>query len=142
MNDEEWDAHGHSFSALFDMPGSAKSKRTAAVLERASGKRISALSFEDYALHFVFDDGFKMRIRDSAQYGGEVRFTTTDDDPGDFVGAEFLGIELLDEPEDEYGSEVQFLKVRTTKGTMTLANHNDHNGYYSGFGVVAEEETE
>jgi hypothetical protein len=34
--------------------------------------------------------------------------------------------------------ETQFLIVDTTKGSFTIVNHNEHNGYYGGFGLVAQ----
>lgn len=33
--------------------------------------------------------------------------------------------------------EVQFLHVKTSKGSFAVSNHNEHNGYYGGFNVEA-----
>jgi len=35
--------------------------------------------------------------------------------------------------------EVQFVLITTSLGVFTMATHNIHNGYYSGFSVVVEE---
>ena len=34
--------------------------------------------------------------------------------------------------------EVQFLEIKTDRGVLTMANHNEHNGWYGGFWIVAE----
>jgi len=68
----------------------------------------------------------------------------TDDDLTEFVGTKFLGVEIKEAPsiEGEYGEqhEVQFLEVKTDKGVFTMASHNEHNGYYGGFSIVAATE--
>jgi len=106
-------------------------------------KKIVALSLRDDALHFEFEGGYKMKLFDEGQSCCESRYMRTDDDLSDYVGAVLLGAELRDAPnvEDEYGDhEVQFLVIRTDKGDFTMSNHNEHNGYYGGFAVVAAKE--
>jgi len=70
----------------------------------------------------------------------------TDDDLPYFVGAKLVGLELRDGPtdEDKYGDpkECQFLLVKTDKGEITIANYNEHNGYYGGFWIVGKVEKE
>lgn len=110
----------------------------------AVGKTISALRLgDDDALHFEFDDGTKMKLSDEGQSCCELRYMRTDDNLADFVGAKLLGAELKEAPgietEGEY-HEVQFLEVQTDRGVFTMASHNEHNGYYGGFWVVAAAE--
>jgi hypothetical protein len=62
----------------------------------------------------------------------------TDDEFKDFIGAKLLEIELKQAPdiEVEYDThEVQFLELMTSKGALTMASHNEHNGYYGGFAI-------
>ena len=41
------------------------------------------------------------------------------------------------ESPSEYGDhQCQFLTVETFLGSFTVANHNEHNGYYGGFRVT------
>ena len=111
---------------------------------KAIGKTISSVTLgEDDALHFVFDDGFKMKIADEGQSCCESRYMRTDDDLKDYIGAKLLGAEVKEAPnikteDDEH--EVQFLEIQTSKGVFTMASHNEHNGYYGGFCIRASEE--
>jgi hypothetical protein len=67
----------------------------------------------------------------------------TDDDLKEHIGGKLLRVALKDAPPVEEGGnvhEVQFLEIETTKGIFTMSNHNQHNGYYGGFYVVATPE--
>lgn len=115
------------------------------VLTEAIGKRITALKLgDDDALHFEFADGSRMKLSDEGQSCCEARYMQTDDDLESFVGAVLLGAEIKDGPEveDEHSDvhEVQFLEVNTDRGSFTMASHNEHNGYYGGFCVMASVE--
>lgn len=107
----------------------------------AVGKTIAGLTLgEDDALHFVFDDGSKMKMYDDGQSCCESRYMRTDDNLADYVGAKLLGAEIKEAPSiaaeyDEH--EVQFLEVQTDRGVFTMASHNEHNGYYGGFLIRA-----
>ena len=107
----------------------------------AVGKKITALALVDNELLFTFEDGSKVKLFDDGQSCCESRYMRTDDNLDYFVGGELMNAEVRDAPteEDEYGEchEVQFLVVTTSKGAFTMANHNEHNGYYGGFWVVA-----
>jgi hypothetical protein len=64
----------------------------------------------------------------------------TDYNLSDYVGAKLLGAEVMDAPpiSAQYEEhEVQFLHVKTSKGTFTMSSHNEHNGYYGGFSIRA-----
>jgi hypothetical protein len=111
----------------------------------ALNKKITALSLGyDDALHFTFEDGYKMRLFDDGQSCCESRYMRTDDDLDWYVGSVLLGAEIREAPDiaddDSNVHEVQFLVVETDKGSFTLSSHNEHNGYYGGFSIRAAKE--
>lgn len=119
--------------------------RGAELLKEAveSKKKITALRLEDEALHVEFKDGTKFRIWDDGQSCCESRYMTTDDDLSHYVGSTIRDVEIADAParEDEYEChEVQFLRIKTTKGTLVMETHNQHNGYYGGFYIRIDAE--
>ena len=98
------------------------------------------LDEETDRLNFKFTDGTGMYLFDDGQSCCEHRYMVTADDLTEYADAKLLDVELKDAPdqEDEYGvHEVQFLDVKTDKGVFQMANHNEHNGYYGGFWLVA-----
>jgi len=113
--------------------------------KKSIGKKITGLEFknkqesEDFLL-FTFEDSSTMKVYDDGQSCCEARYMVTDDDLTYYIGAELMSMELRDVPEEEdkYGEihEIQFLIVNTSKGSFTMSNHNEHNGYYGGFSVV------
>lgn len=90
-----------------------------------------------------FSDYERIAVFDSAKHCCEDRYMSTDDDITYFVGAELWDIALRNAEcrDNEYSAahDVQFLEVRTSMGIFTLANHNNHDGYYGGFWIVAKE---
>nr|WP_152613166.1 hypothetical protein [Inquilinus limosus] len=63
---------------------------------------------------------------------------TCDDDLKPIIGATLLGWEIRDvtyDGDDYDVHEIQFLVVNTSQGSFTVANHNEHNGYYGGFSI-------
>ncbi len=118
----------------------SSNKDTVEAIQGALNKELVALSLKDNVLHFEFKDTSKITLWDDGQSCCENRYMTTDDDLKSFVGAVFLDAELAEAPSipGEYGEhEVQFLKIKTSKGVFTMETHNDHNGYYGGFLVRA-----
>jgi len=130
---------------------------TAQVLANAKGKTLAGLELSesdwstkkqpwrrDHRLILRFADGTGLFIYDD-QYGG--RYMTTDDDLLAFVGATFLGAEVHEGPSEEIGDcgcgcsdvvhDVAFLVVSTSLGEFTVETHNEHNGYYGGFMLMA-----
>lgn len=107
------------------------------------GKKIKKvwLDEENNKLSFEFEDNSTLDMWDDGQSCCEHRYMRTDDDLSEYEGTTLLDFELKTAPdqEDEYGEvhEVQFLDVKTDKGVFQLANHNEHNGYYGGFWIVA-----
>jgi hypothetical protein len=97
---------------------------------------------DQLAIHF--DDGRILMIGDGGQNCCENRYMTCDDDLSGHEGGQLLHIDLCAggedvSDEDSYGRhETQFVKVQTTKGSITLCTHNEHNGYYGGFSISAQ----
>lgn len=93
----------------------------------------------DY-LSVVLDSNTELRLYDDGQSCCEHRYMHTDDSLDDFIGAEFIDVEVrgASDVEDKYGThEVQFLLINTNIGTFTVETHNEHNGYYGGFAIRA-----
>lgn len=90
----------------------------------------------------TFEDGTVLNLWDAGQSCCERRYMNTDDDLAYYKGAVLSDVEVAagtDTPEDEWGGEhqIQFLRLLTDRGVITVANHNEHNGYYGGFHLVA-----
>jgi hypothetical protein len=129
------------------MHGLTGNTRTVTSIQESLGKVITTVELSsDDALVFTFEDGTRLRLWDDGYWCCEHRYMTTDDDLPYYQGATLMNIELRDapdvEPKDEYDEchEVQFLVVTTNRGTFSMASHNEHNGYYGGFAIVATTE--
>jgi hypothetical protein len=129
---------------LIGMLGGNQETREA--LEKAVGKKIDRLEMGgDETIVLRFDDGHRLTLRDDGQSCCEHRHTSTDDDLKPASGATFLGAEIAsadsrsrDEEDRGYGDhDQQFLRIKTSEGIFTFVNHNEHNGYYGGFWIVA-----
>jgi hypothetical protein len=108
------------------------------ILKDRLGKTIEKVWVKDDYLSFKFTDGSTMNLYDSGQSCCEERFMTCDDDLTQFVGDILLDVDLSDVVECEGrddANEVQFLRVKTDKGMINVANHVEHNGYYGGFSI-------
>jgi hypothetical protein len=119
-------------------------KETVSAVQSALNKTIEKtwLDEEENKLYFRFSDGTGLCLFDDGQSCCEERYMRTDDDLREFAGAKLLDFELKDAPnqEDEWGEhEIQFLDVVTDKGVFQIANHNEHNGYYGGFWIIAKQ---
>lgn len=116
-------------------------KETVDAVKSAIGKIIQEVKLEDDELIFDFTDGTHLKMFDDGQSCCEDRYMKTDDDLSIYAGSKLLDFELKDAPsqEDDYCEhDIQFLDVKTDKGTFQMANHNEHNGYYGGFWIVAK----
>ena len=106
------------------------------------GNRITDISIIDNKLSITFDSLSILEIRDKERLCCEQRYMTCDDELKEYIGSKFLGVEIKDViyEQDEWSEscEIQFLEIKTTKGSITIANHNEHNGYYSGFDIAIE----
>lgn len=103
------------------------------------GKTISSAELKDEALFIGFEDGVRIKIFDNGQSCCESRYMRTDDDVQTLVGHKLMRIDAKDASEKTDGDydvhEICFLEVGTDSGFVTVANHNQHNGYYGGFGL-------
>lgn len=110
------------------------------------GRTITDAEIVDNRLRMVLDGEKTIEIWDDGQSCCEHRYMSTDDDVKLLVGGKLRLIEAKDGPTEdgEYGDvhEQVFVEVATDKGFITIANHNEHNGYYGGFGLTITEEGE
>lgn len=102
------------------------------------GRKITAAELSEQQLTLAFEDGVRVKVWDDGQSCCESRYMRSDDDVKSLVGHKLVRIESKEAPSlpDEYGEhEVVFVEVGTDAGFITIANHNEHNGYYGGFGL-------
>ncbi len=102
------------------------------------GRKIIAAKFENDKFSITFKDGVSIDITDNGQSCCENRYMVCDDVPEDLVGGKLRAITLkYSEGESEYDGchEICFIEIATNKTSITLATHNEHNGYYGGFGL-------
>lgn len=109
------------------------------------GKVVENAYIDESKLYIDFEDGTKIRIYDDGQSCCEARYMTCDDNPAALIGGTWVSAQVQDGPSLQGDSayaephDQQFLIVQTSKGTITIANHNEHNGYYGGFGMTIED---
>ena len=118
-------------------------EETVNTLNEVIGQTITDIKLNDNTLELTFE-GTKIGIFDDGQSCCENRYMDTDDNLSEFVGAKLLDLEkkyagTQDDDDDGWGdvTEIQFLDVKTDKGTFQMKNYNEHNGYYGGFWIVA-----
>lgn len=114
------------------------------IQKESVGKEIKKVSLtKGDSLRIIFVDGTGIEFFDDGQDCCEYRYMSVDgDDLSEFVGARYVDSFIKDAPdiETEYDvHEVQFLEVKTSKGSITVSSHNEHNGYYGGFNIVVKE---
>jgi len=115
-------------------------RETVEAVQGSLGKAISEVTLKEDVLDFTFSDGSGLTLRDDGQSCCESRYMRTDDDLAYYAGATLTDLALRDAPPipAEYAEhEVQFLDVTTSKGVFTCSSHNEHNGYYGGFYIIA-----
>jgi len=115
-------------------------EETVKAVKSSLNKVIESVALIENELVFEFEDGTKLKLWDDGQCCCESRYMDTDDDLTEYAGSRLLDFELksADCVDSEYEvHEVQFLDVKTDKGVFTMSNHNEHNGYYGGFWIVA-----
>lgn len=108
------------------------------------GKKISMAELAGDVIRIDFEDGKKIQITDQGQSCCESRYITTDDEPSSIIGGTLLEIEVKDGSPSENDDccethDVLFLEIKTDKGFITFCTHNEHNGYYGGFGLSIDE---
>ena len=110
--------------------------------ENYYGQKIVRVKMVSHELHLTLDNGKTLVMEDAGQSCCEHRYMSCDDDLNDLVGGFLLGIavEYGNDPSDDYDiHEEQFLKIQATTGSITVVNHNGHNGYYGGFYLTYQE---
>lgn len=113
-------------------------KLTDPALKDSIGKEIKKLTIGGDCLNIEFSDNSKIEIYDGAQSCCEHRYMNTDDELHHFNGSRLLGASTRDggtTDDDNDVKETEFLIVDTSKGSFTVANYNEHNGYYGGFHI-------
>ncbi len=116
-------------------------EETVTSIKSSLNKTIEKVELDGDDLVIFFTDNTTLVIWDGGQSCCESRYMTTDDDLSDFSGATLLDMELksVDSMDDNWSvHEIQFLDVKTSEGVFTMANHNEHNGYYGGFWIQAK----
>lgn len=111
--------------------------------EEFYGRTITRAEIKDNNLEIDFESHPGISIWDNGQSCCEERYMSTDDDLNSLVGHKLVRIEAKDGPTSvgEYGDEHEqvFVEVGTDIGFITIVNHNEHNGYYGGFGLTITE---
>ncbi len=105
----------------------------------AIGREIGIISPHEFGdsegFIIYFTDGTSLEIEDDPDCC-EVRWMHTDDDLDYYAGSTLVGVELRDGPtvDGDCGEveETMFLLITTSLGVVTIAAHNNHNGYYGG----------
>jgi hypothetical protein len=106
------------------------------------GKIIDFIELKDSILT-IRVGGLILVLEDHMQICCEHRSFSTDDNLKEYEGAALVDIELksapdvnnIDEDDDYYVHNVNFLDIITSKGVFTIVAHNVHNGYYGGFDI-------
>lgn len=102
--------------------------------EEYKDKVIQDIILSEECLQITFEDGKKIKIFDDGQSCCEHRYMRTDDDVKALVGKKLVHIATKEGPT----TEIVFLEIMTSDGFITISNHNEHNGYYGGFGMKIE----
>jgi hypothetical protein len=116
-------------------------EETVNTLKGSVGKKITQVELIDNIIKIDFEQG-GIEIYDNGQSCCESRFITTDDEVSDLVGKKFTSVELAEAPDIEYTygqHDVQFVRVHAEDTVVVFETHNEHNGYYGGFWIVARE---
>lgn len=107
--------------------------------EQFEGFKVTAAKMTDEKLYLTLET--TIAVFDNGQSCCESRYMTTDDDIRTLIGHELRRIESKPggklQVDASYGEhETAFVEVGTDVGFVTIVNHNEHNGYYGGFGLT------
>lgn len=106
------------------------------------GKKIVTAKLYQNEIFISFEGKPIVKVYDDGQSCCESRYISTDDDPLELSGQTLVAINVKDAPdgEHEYGSHGRkFVEIQGNKSSVTFVTHNEHNGYYGGFGLTLEE---
>lgn len=111
------------------------------------GRKITAARIDkddgDGKVRLTFSDGARVAIYDDGRSCCESRYITTDDEIEALVGQSLVSISAQPGPDaaSEWGDhETCFVIIQGDQSAVTLTTHNEHNGYYGGFGLTLAEE--
>lgn len=117
--------------------------------------RIEETSFPDKDRDYISYDGFiiitdkqsiKLGIDNGQSCCENWGYFMTNDDLGEFIGAEVMGVSIVDEclkkekAPDIYEGGVMFVNIETSNGTLQFTAFNSHNGYYGHTALVVSEQ--
>ncbi len=107
------------------------------------GRKITSAALDDNKLKLSFGDGTAIVLWDDGQSCCESRYITCDDDLNKIVGGELRRIEAKRtedkaDPEGWGDHEMVFIEIGTDECFVTICTHNEHNGYYGGFGLTID----
>ncbi len=103
------------------------------------GRRIVNASLSDDKILLTFDDGVILCISDEGQSCCEYRHMTCDDDIRDLIGKTLTSIEVNEVCPWQGTHDIAFLEIKAGDEMVSVASHNEHNGFYSGFAICFEE---
>jgi hypothetical protein len=107
------------------------------------GRVICGAVLIDNRLILTLDGPQKIAIWDDGQQCCESRWMTSDDNVTSLIGHKLIRVEIKQGPDSsdyDYSHQTAFVEVGTDKGFITLVTHNEHNGYYGGFGLTITDE--
>ena len=101
---------------------------------------IKHVEIKENKLILHFESGRKRLIYDDIKPYDGVRYLSTDDDLSTIVGGKIISINTREGSIDDYFDqhELLFVEIITTKGFLTIVNHNEHDGHYGGFNLQDE----
>lgn len=107
-------------------------------LKDSFNKVIKTIVVYDSSCVITFEDDKKIEFFDNNQSCCEHRYMNTDDCTSLHKGARLISASVSDGPSTDNGNvlDCQFLIITTNKGFLTIANYNEHNGYYGGFDII------
>lgn len=112
-------------------------------MQSLQGKIINNIIVTDDSVWVHFTNGDNLQLSDAGQCCCEVRYLHVDEteDLSYFKGAAFVDATVGRFSGFEFrgcdSHEICFLDIKTSKGVLSVSAHNEHNGYYGGFYIVA-----
>jgi len=103
---------------------------------------VTAVSMDEEALKLTFNNGRAVRLTDEGHCCCELRHMSTDDDIQSLIGRRLISVKEKEGSSYEDNGDVHeivFVEIQTDAGFVTIVNHNEHNGYYSGFSMCFTE---
>ncbi len=115
------------------------------------GRTIKSITRKGDTLEITFEaksDTIKevsIQISDEGQSCCEKRYMVIDDDLSSLVGQKLVSVEVKytksysENDTDDDTHETAFLEIQGNSSSITVATHNEHNGFYGGFRLEVKE---